>query len=308
MKIAIIGAGAMGSIFGAMLSKVSDVVLINPDNKHVFAITEKGLLIENADSILSSYRLKVYTDYKKVEDRFNLAIIFTKAYSTKKASLAAKYILTKEGIALTMQNGIGNFEVIADIVSKNRVVAGTTSHGATLVKPGHVRHAGTGPTYIADNLIYKEMVEKIAKIFNMAGIKTSISKNMESLIWGKLVINVGINALTAILKVPNGILGITKECEKIMKRAVLEAVEVASALEIKLPFDNPFEQVKKVCANTANNRASMLQDTMRGSRTEIGVINRAIVEKGEKLGILTPYNEFLSEVIEALESTYDYQF
>ncbi len=303
MKIAIIGAGAMGSIFGSMLSTVSDVFLITTNKEHVKAINKTGLKIGENDGTFKKYNLFASDDPKDINGEVDLAIIFTKSYHTKDAAISAVPILQHDGLALTLQNGLGNHGVIADILGEKRTVAGVTSHGGILVEPGFVRHAGTGLTHFSSPGADSEKVAKVAEVFNAAGIETSISDNLDTLIWGKLIINVGINALTAILRVQNGILGITPECEKIMGKAVSEAVKVADALGIRLPYTNPFDQVKEVCKKTAENRASMLQDILKGSRTEVGVINRAIVAKGIATGVPTPYNLFLSEIVEALEAT-----
>ncbi len=308
VRIAVIGAGAMGSLFGAMLSRVADIYLIDKSEKHVQAITEKGLVIEKKDGSSEIFQgLFATTNPESVKAEIDLAIIFTKSCQTKEAVRSAKPLLGKKGLALTLQNGLGNADIIADIVGKDRTVAGVTSHGATLLGPGHIRHAGEGATYLAGSPENLPFLQKIAEVFNAGGIHTTLSENLDSLIWGKLIINVGINALAATLRVPNGVLGITPACEKIMAYAVSEAVRVADALGIKLPYNNHIEQVKTVCANTAGNRASMLQDVLRGARTEVGVINRAIAEKGKMLGIPTPYNIFLSEIIEALEATAEHR-
>ena len=303
MKIAVIGTGAMGSLFGALLSSVSDVCLIGNFKEHIRAINQDGLVIEKTDGISEKYYFPAVTDLSDLGPEFDLAIIFTKSYQTKEAAELAKPLLNREGLALTLQNGLGNLEIIADTVGSERAVAGVTSHGATLTEPGHVRHAGHGHTHIATSPQYARSLEQIAEIFKSAGIDVSLFENLDSLIWGKLLINVGINAMTAILRVTNGVLGITPECEKIMEKAVSEARAVSNTLGIELPYDDPLEQVKKVCSNTFGNRASMLQDILRGVQTEVGVINRAIVKKGEELDISTPYNVFLSEIIEALEAT-----
>jgi len=303
MRIAIIGAGAMGSLFGSMLSSVSDVYLIDPYEDHVRAINEKGLIVEQADRTYANFRLFAATDASQVKPGIDLAIIFTKSYMTAQAAQTALPLLSENGLMLTLQNGLGNMDLIADIAGKQRTIAGVTSHGGTLIGPGHVRHAGKGPTYIAPAFLISPSFEHIKEIFQAAGIETYISQNLDTLIWGKLIINVGINALAAIIQVPNGILGITPETEIIMEQAVNEAVNIAKALDIELPYEKPVEQVKAVCEKTSANHASMLQDILRGARTEIGVINRAIVKKGEELGIATPCNRFLSEIIEALEAT-----
>ncbi|MBL0700040.1 MAG: 2-dehydropantoate 2-reductase [Desulfosarcina sp.] len=303
MKIAVIGAGAMGSIFGAMLSGAADVFLIDPFEEHVKEINSKGLIIAYNDDSKKKYNITACTDTSIIKSKVELAIIFTKSYATAQAAMTALSILDERGLVLTLQNGLGNLEIIAGIVGDDRAVAGVTSHGGTMVSPGFVKHAGTGHTHIAGNQRNLGAVNRVVETFNSAGIETDISGNLDGLIWGKLIINVGINALAAILKVENGFLGKTVEVENLMARAVWEAVNIADALNIKLPYENPLEQVKKVCRNTAGNRASMLQDILKGARTEVGVINGAIVEKGREMGLPTPYNIFLSEIIEALEAT-----
>ena len=305
MKIGVIGAGAMGSIFGAMLSGAADVFLIDPFEEHVNIINANGLIIEDNNNSKKKYNIPACINTSIIKSKVDLAIIFTKSYATEQAALTAISILGEHGLVLTLQNGLGNLEIISGILGDDRSVAGVTSHGGTMVCPGVAKHAGFGQTHIAGNKQNMKAVKRVVRVFNSAGIETDISDNLDSLIWGKLIINVGINALAAILQVKNGILGKIVEVEKIMASSVSEAVNVADALKIKLPYQNPMEQVKIVCRSTAENRASMLQDILKGARTEVGVINGAIVEKGRELGIPTPYNIFLSEIIEALEATYE---
>lgn len=306
MRLAIIGAGAMGSIFGAMLSAVSDVALVDNFEHHVRAIRENGLEIELNDGSIKNRAVFATTRPEEVAPGVDLAIIFTKAYDTRQAAETARDLLAEKGIALTLQNGIGNLEVMAGVVGENRCAAGVTSHGGTLVHPGRVRHAGQGPTTIAAPSPVVDLAP-VVDVFTRAGIDVSQSDSLDTLIWGKLVINVGINALAAIVRVPNGILGITGQCKAILAEAVAEAVQVAGALGIALPYDDPLTHVLAVCEKTARNRASMLQDTLRGVRTEIGVINQAIVEKGVELGVPTPCNRFLTATVLALEATADHR-
>jgi 2-dehydropantoate 2-reductase len=307
LKIAIIGAGAMGSLFGSMLSKVSEVSLIDINHGHVEAIRKNGLMVENMDGSSSTFNLMITDRPEELPGQVELAIIFTKSYNTQDASYTARAILDPCGVALTLQNGIGNLEVIQNVLGSENAVPGVTSHGGTFLGPGHVRHAGIGPTHIANMPAKRDLIEKIVHIFNTAGIETFLSDNMDSLIWGKLIINAGINALTAVCRVPNGVIGMTSECVDIMKEAVSEAVAVTDALGVILPYDDPVTQVKKVCEATAANRASMLQDILRGAHTEIGAINGAIVDKAKVLGISTPVNHFLFRIIKAIEATAEYR-
>lgn len=303
MQTAIIGAGAMGCLFGAMLAGAAPVVLVDPWQEHVAAINAKGLTVEGLDGRQRVHRLPVFNDPAAIEQPVDLAIIFTKSYRTEAAAGDANRILKPDGLVLTLQNGIGNLETIARVVGPQRAVAGVTAHGGTLLGPGRVRHAGVGPTHIARPATAAQAVDRICRFFVRAGIDTTAEENLDRLIWGKLVINVGINALAAILRVTNGAIGDTPACEPLVAGAVAEAVAVAHALGIRLPYKDPLQRVKAVCQATAANRASMLQDILRGARTEIGVINRAIVERGATLGIATPSNRLLAEIVEALEAT-----
>lgn len=302
MNIVIIGAGAMGSIFGAMLHPVARVTLVNRSTPHVEAIQRQGLTIEDAAGNRRLLRVEATTEPERLTPDFDLAIVFTKSYDTADAARTAESLLKADGLALTLQNGLGNLDVLLSAVGPGRAAAGVTSHGGTLVEPGLVRHAGAGPTLLgapspATNLA------PVAEVFGRAGIATTVSPELDSVIWGKLVVNVGINALAAILRVPNGILGAEPVCERLMSAAVDEAVAVAKASGIALPYDDPLAYVKKVCADTGPNRASMLQDVLAGERTEIGVINRAIVDRGAALGVSTPVNRLLTEIVSALEAT-----
>jgi 2-dehydropantoate 2-reductase len=259
------------------------------------------------DGSTTVYEIFATTRLEEVPGKSDLAIIFTKSYHTRDAAETASALLEPAGLALTLQNGIGNIEVIRDVLGVENAVAGVTSHGGDFVGPGTVRHAGKGPTHIAFLPGKGIFLDETVRIFNEAGIETTLSENVDSLVWGKLIVNVGINALTAIFRVKNGIIGKTPECVRIMQQAVEEAVSVADALGIVLPYKDPFERVLQVCEATAANRASMLQDILKGGRTEIGAINGAIVDRGEALGIQTPVNRFLSQTVQALEATAEHR-
>ncbi len=303
MKIAIIGAGAMGCIFGALLDAAAGVVLVDGWEAHVSAMREKGLVFEDLDGSTTTKTLSVVSSPEQINTPVDLAIIFVKSHQTARAAEEAAAVLKESGVGLTLQNGIGNVECLEARLGPGKVLAGVTSHGGTLLGPGRVRHAGKGPTILGFSPKHAETIDAIARVFEQAGIETRVEQNLERLIWGKLVVNAGINALAAILRVQNGVLGSEKACEALMARAVSEAVAVAEGLGIALPYPDPLEHVKRVCAMTAGNRASMLQDILRGAPTEISAINGAIVEKGREIGVQTPYNRFLTEMVTALEET-----
>jgi 2-dehydropantoate 2-reductase len=305
VKIAIIGAGAMGSLFGAKLSPLVEVWLISSWLQHVQAMQTKGLKLTELDGKRRTVSVNATTHLDDAGGNVDLAIICVKSHHTELASQRAALLLKPHGLALTMQNGLGNLEQMAAVLGMTRAVQGVTSHGATLIKPGHIRHAGAGPSHLATRPYIAERMAAIQAIFERAGFETHLSDNLDSLLWGKLIINVGINALTAVLRIPNGVLASVEPANKLMAAAVEEAVQVARAKEICLPYDDPQAQVKQVARATASNRSSMLADVTRTAPTEIDVINGAIVREGQKLGIQTPVNQLLVWLIKAIEESYE---
>jgi len=301
-RITIIGAGAMGSLFGGLLSSVAQVELVDPWREHVEAIRREGLrLVEpDGDKVI---QISATADPAEVGPT-DLAIIFLKSHQTEWGAEVASRVLKSDGLALTLQNGLGNRDVLARVLGEARAWQGVTAHGATLLGPGQVRHAGRGPTHLETRPDIAKRAQEVAHLFQQAGIETHLSPDLDSLIWGKLVINAGVNALTGILRVPNGKLGEIEAARALMDAAVEEAVQVARAKGVALPYDNPIHKVRDVCAATAANRSSMLQDVLRGSPTEIGVINGAIVREADKLGLQAPVNQMLTGLLTAIEASY----
>jgi 2-dehydropantoate 2-reductase len=304
MRVAVVGAGAMGSLFGGKLSPVAEVTLLDPWDEHVLAMQRDGLRIVELTGGETTVPVIATTDPSAVPT-VDLVIIFVKAHATRLASQWASRFLAPDGLALTLQNGVGNAEVMEEVLGAGRVVAGVTSHGATLLGPGCVRHAGAGSTHIATRPDVADRLSGVASAFEQAGFEVDLSDDLESLVWGKLIINVGINALTAILRVPNGQLVEIPAASALMAQAVAEAVTVCQARGIALPYDDPLGRVQAVARATATNRASMLQDVLRGAPTEVGVINEAIVREGKRLGVATPVNAFIVTVIRAIEGSYE---
>lgn len=301
--IAIVGAGAMGSLFGGKLASVARVTLLDPWAEHVAAIQADKLHITELDGSQVAVAVSATIDPADVPPA-DLAIIFVKSHATEMASRWAAGFLKSDGLALTLQNGVGNAETMGTILGDNLVVAGVTSHGATLLGPGRVRHAGQGPTHIATRPEIADRLKIIASIFIQAGFDVHLTDDLDSLVWGKLIINVGINALTAILRVPNGQLVEISAARQLMAQAVEEAVAVCQAKGFVLPYENPLGRVEQVAVATATNRSSMLQDVLRGVPTEVSVINETIVREGKALDIPTPTNQFILTMVQAIEESY----
>lgn len=303
VKVCVIGAGAMGCIIGALLHESGhEVTLVDVWKEHVESINREGLRLTG----VGGDRI-VWVEARENVDRLpiqDLVLIMVKSPYTLQAVRSALPIIGQDTMVLTLQNGLGNGDIIASVVGPQSVIVGVTSHGGTVLGPGAVRHAGAGETVIAEySGKMSERVGKLAEALTSAGIETRAAHNVEELIWGKLLVNVGINALTAILSVRNGELSALEPGRELVAMAVSEAVEVARAKGITLEGD-PLERCLTVAQSTAENISSMLQDVIARRPTEVDVINGAIVREGERLGIPTPVNRALLKMIKVIELTY----
>jgi len=312
MKIVIVGPGAMGCLFAAFLSKSlpggrqakEEVWLLDKNKERSARINQEGISVEG---ISGNWQAQVKATVEAGEiGSADLIIISVKSYDTKEAVVSAKSLINENTKILTLQNGIGNIEIIAEVAGSEKVIGGATNLGVTLLDIGKLRHAGRGETVIGriDGKISVEM-RAIREIFNKVGIETRISRDIKGLLWSKLIINVGINALTAITRLNNGRLIEFEGTRKILREAVAEATKIAKRKRIKLIYDDPLAKVEAVCEATSTNVSSMLQDVLRKKRTEIDFINGVIVRLGQELGIQTPVNSTLVDLVKTIEASYN---
>jgi 2-dehydropantoate 2-reductase len=298
VKIAIIGAGALGSLFGGLLVRSGEEVhLFDPIAKeHIAAINAAGLVIEEAGEMIR-VAVRATTSIEEV-GQAELVALFVKAPQTEAAIRGALPAIGPSTLVLSLQNGLGLEELMEKYLPKSRLLRGVTAQGSTLLGPGRVRHAGRGPTWLGPlGQVGRERLEGIVRAFNRARIETYLELDIARLVWKKLLINAGINALTAIFGVPNGKLVEDPELNAIMRGALAEAVEVARAQGLEFRLPEVVAEVEEVCRLTAANLSSMLQDVRRGSETEIDYINGAVVRLGEERGLPTPLNRLLVRLV-----------
>ena len=239
MKIAVIGAGAMGSLFGALLAEAgNEVWLLDIWKEHIYAIKEKGLIMESAEQT-RSVPINATIDPHQI-GAADLIIVFAKSMHTQKAADTSKKLVDRETVVLTLQNGMGNADILVETIKSAPVLAGTTSHGATLLGPGKIRHAGLGPTIIG---LWSDtdssLAQGIADVFNKATIDTEVAEDIRNVVWGKLLINVGINAITALTGIKNGQILDLEITKALSRSAVEEAMAVARAQGIVVREDAP---------------------------------------------------------------------
>jgi 2-dehydropantoate 2-reductase len=302
MNFLIVGPGAMGCLFAARLKKAGhEVTLLDHIEQRAGLINKQGIRVEG---ILGEYTVEVPTVTGKIPVEPDVAVICVKANETRKASEDIRPLIGPKAYVLTLQNGMGNIEILQEVFGRQRALGGVTAEGATLLGDGHVRHAGRGDTRFGSEAPIGAALADMVAAFNDAGFKTQSADNVSSLIWGKLIVNVGINALTAITRLKNGRLPDVAGTRAVMEKAVNEAVAVSKAKGIDLPYKDPLGRVVEVCRATAANIASMLQDVLKQDITEVGFINGAIVREGKALGIPTPVNETLTCLVQAIQETY----
>ncbi|MGH2606189.1 MAG: ketopantoate reductase family protein, partial [Anaerolineales bacterium] len=223
-------------------------------------------------------------------------LVLVKSWQTRRAARQLAECLAPDGVSLSLQNGLGNMDVLSQVLGPERTALGVTTSGATLLGPGRVRAGGTGPVYLARH----RRLGPIADLLRMADFAVEEVPDVEGLLWGKLAVNAAINPLTALLRVPNGDLLERTHARELMAAAAQEVAQVAAALGIRPTGGRADEQAFEVARRTAANRSSMLQDVDRRAPTEIDAICGAVVDFGRRKGVPTPVNFALWAMVRAM--------
>ncbi len=294
--ILIVGTGALACLFAARLSAAGiSVTMLGTWREGLAALRMYGVTIVQTDGRQTSYPVQVVdrTD-PCVGSRY--ALVLVKSWQTARAANQMANCLAQDGIALTLQNGLGNYETLAEVLGPERVALGTTTTGATLLSSGRVRPGGEGLISVGAS----EKLQPVLEMLKQAGFTLEILEDVQALIWGKLVVNAAINPLTALLKMSNGGILSRPSARQLAADLAKEVMAVAQAQGITLPYIDPVEIAEKVAERTAQNRSSMYQDIQRGAPTEIDAICGAVVNKGWEMGIPTPVNYSMWKLVHAL--------
>ncbi|MEZ4709315.1 MAG: 2-dehydropantoate 2-reductase [Caldilineaceae bacterium] len=297
LSITIIGIGALGTLFGSRLHALANVTLVGHWPEQIAAISQSGLLVTELDGAERHYDLRITSAPGPIA----LALILVKSAQTAAAVAQIAPRLQPDGLAITLQNGLGNLELLTAAVGAKRAAVGVTSQGATVLRPGHIRHAGAGPTVLARQPSNHPLLPVVADLFNRAGLSTELVEQADGVIWSKLIVNVALNPLTALLEVPNGALADDPWIRQLGLTAAGEAAQVAAARGVDLPFADVDKHVLHIARVTARNHSSMFQDIRRGARTEIDALCGAVANLGETCGVATPVNRGLWRLVRAKE-------
>ncbi len=293
LRVVVMGAGAIGSLFGGLLARAGHDVTLVGRPAHVAAIRRRGLRIGGLTRATARPRASTRAP------EGDLVLLTVKSYDTARALRSVR--LSKHGAVLTLQNGVGNAEQVAARFGPRRTLAGVTSCGALLAGPGRVVHTGRGPTVVGEWAKGSAVsAREVAVLFNSAGIPTKVSRVISSELWRKLAVNAAINPLTALSGLQNRAVAELPGLRRLAAEVTVEAVRVARARGIDLGPD-PLGRVLDVARKTGANRSSMLRDVERGQRTEIGAITGALVREASEAGVEVPVNRVLYGLVKSVE-------
>lgn len=293
----------MGSLFGGLLSKNNEVFFIDVWQAHIDVINDKGLTTVDTDGTETISRPMGATSSRDLPV-MDLVLIFVKSIHTRDSIRQNRNIVGDETLVLTLQNGYGNDLDLMEVVDPGNVIVGTTSHGCTILEPGKIFHAGSGITTIGPAQGNMDNALRVAEVLKTCGFDIEVKADIKEIVFHKLFVNSGINALTAILDVPNGAILDHPNLKKASGILVREAVQIANSLGYRFDEEKVFEDVLGVCEATAQNKSSMRADVNNKRKTEIEKINGAFVRIAQEQNLKAPANELVSEMIRYIESQF----
>jgi 2-dehydropantoate 2-reductase len=303
MKICFLGSGALGSALGGVLTEGgNDVWLIDAWAGHVDAMNERGLTLRDG-GVNRTVKVNARSSPDGVGPA-ELVVVLVKSYHTRKAIESAAAIVGPDTVVMSLQNGLGHEEILAEVVGKQRVLAGKTYAGGVLLGPGHVIAGTKGKhTYIGElDGRVTERATRIAETFTRAGLPTEVSADIVGTMWDKLLINVATGALAGITRLPYGGLYRVPEVRQCALAAIAEGIAVAKALGVRLTSEEPDYAWNLAAAGLPDAfKTSMLQSIENGAPTEIDFINGSVVRYGERAGVPTPVNRTLVACIKGIE-------
>ncbi len=306
MKFVIVGAGAIGRLFGALLSRGgNEVAFVETKQEVVDAINDAGIgyldIGATGSDAMTYFPAKASVDGKEIKD-CDAVIIAVKSYDTLAAIKSIAHLITGNTPALSIQTGLGNIEIMEKVVPRKDIVGGFTYMAGAALGPGQVRHGGFGKTKIgALDGKRSPRVDMLNKVFNECGIACEVLPQIIGSLWCKVIVYSAINPVTAILRIKNGQLLEKMESVNLMKRLVDEGREVAEASAVQLGCYDLYDLLFDTCRHTYDNISSMLQDILNKHMTEIDALNGALCQYGEEKGIQLPTHHTIIQIVKLLE-------
>ncbi len=301
MEIGIIGAGAMGCLYACLLQEKHNVTLFDINSEAVESINKKGIIVNTPQGEKSVHKLCAKMSGSQ-STPLDLVILFVKDTASEAALSGNKALLGDHTLLLSLQNGLGNYEIMQKFIDPSRILLGTTKHNCVMLAPGEIYHSGSGITHIGSPKGIFDAAKKAEEAFLAAGIETEACTNVSRLLWQKLFVNMTINPVTALLDSTIDVIA-SQECVRNIVRSLLEeAVSVANADGENFDVDEVYNEVLSTAKALSTGKASMCQDIEHKRKTEIDFINGAVVRIGEKHGITAQTHKTIVNLIHAKES------
>jgi 2-dehydropantoate 2-reductase len=294
MKVAVMGAGAVGCYYGAMLARAGHEVVLIGRPAHVEAVRARGLRLE-AQSFDEHVPMAASTEPDAVRGA-DLVLFCVKSTDTEAAAAQIAPHLAPGALVLTLQNGVDNDERARSVLRSHEVAAAVVYVATGMAGPGHVKHNGRGELVIAPSA----RGEEVAQALRTAGVPTEISGNVRGALWAKLVLNCAYNALSAITQLPYGVLVSNEGVPGVLRDVVAECLAVARAEGVTIPGDID-AAVAGIARTMPAQFSSTAQDLARGKRSEIDHLNGFVLRRGEALGVPVPANRLLWTLVRLLE-------
>lgn len=299
MRIAILGAGAMGSLFGSYLSQKNEVWLVEIDQEKVDFINREGVKIREADKDVIFHPRAVSS--AKGLGEMELVLVFVKAMFSESALTANRELIGRNTYVMTLQNGAGHEQTILKFADREHVVIGTTKHNSSILETGYINHGGGGESCIGLLDGGSTVLRGIADTFTECGFVTEVSDNVRKLIWNKLFINVSASVMTGVLQSSLGFLKDSAHAWALVERLAREAAAVANAGGMDFDAEAVVRDVRMLVENSHNGYTSIYADLRDGMRTEVDTISGSVVSEAKRLEIAAPSHEFVVELVHAME-------
>ena len=300
MRLAVIGAGAMGSIYGGHLSQNNEVYLVDTAAPVVEHIRKEGLKIqENGQDVI--YRPQAMTSTEGLEP-VDLVILFVKSLFSRAALSGNKSLIGPDTYVMTLQNGSGHEDILGEFVDQDHIVIGTTEDNGAVLGLGHIRRGGEGNTNVGMLVEDKDgFLPRLKEAFDCCGFNVKIHANIQQLIWDKLFTNVSLSAVTGILQVDMGYIASNEYAWAMTRRLIKEAVAVAKAMGLEADEEAIAAKVRKTSEMSPNGCTSIRADLRDGRKSEVDTISGSVVRAAAKVGVPVPSHEFVVNMVHALE-------
>ena len=305
-KVAIVGCGAMGSVYAALMADAGHevhAVTLWPD--HAEAMRTQGLRVEGASGDRTVRLASAGTDTNGIGP-CDLVVIATKAFDVAAAARSSVKLLGPDTVVQTIQNGLGSPEVAAPVLGKDRIAVGVVGgFGASMRAPGHAHHNGMEMIrFGAFAGLPTLSLRASARIWELAGFAVSLFDDVTRMVWEKLIMNVAFSGTSCTTGLTIGEVMADPNAWSVAQGCAREAIAVAGAANVRLDVGDPIEHIRKLGGKIPNARPSMLLDYNAGRRGEVDAINGSIPRLGKRYGIPTPVNETVVAIIKARESAF----